>query len=69
MGKAIKYGLHRVEPLTSGQPYTVHTLEQHHHYRYGESNPVLLAKLRDSLPSPEDEDRELNQQRRQSGLR
>lgn len=69
MVKWIKMGLHKVEPLTSGQPISRFTLERHHSYTYGKSNPAVREAILANLPSWEDEDRALNQERKAKGLR
>jgi hypothetical protein len=60
---------HKVESLTSGQPYSQLTFERHHHYRRGESNERLREAILAGLPSWEEENRQLNEQLKAAGQR
>lgn len=65
----ISWHLHRVEPLTSGSPLTRNSLERHHHYRRGESNPALRDAILAGLPSWEEENAQLNAELKKAGKR
>lgn len=69
MAVNISWNLHRVEPLTSGSTLTRHSLERHHNYAYGKSNPRLRAQLLATLPDPKLEDRLLRKQMLANGQR